>query len=319
LSHHLPVQRQLRRAQRGGKNRTPAAWHMTCLQERTSRNQARWPLRQIDRPMRTALNIDHPAHRCYDFYCRAMEMLLTAGVPFLVGGAFALQRYTGIARDTKDFDLFVRPDDMQRALEALAAGGYATELTYPHWLGKAWQGDDFVDIIFSSGNGVAEVDDSWFTHGIDDVVFGRNARLCPPEEIIWSKAFVMERERFDGADIIHLVRALGPRLDWPRLLERFGEHWRVLFSHLVLYTFVYPGARAQIPAWVIQQLASRLLDGHTDGPARANVCQGTLLSRSQYLIDVEEWGLQDARALPGGPMTAAETAIWTEAARTQEA
>src|SRR6476620_11210083 len=116
----------------------------------------------MDRQMRTAPNIDHPTHRCYDFYCHAMETLLIADVQFLVGGAFALQRYTGIARDTKDFDLFVRPGDIDRALAALSAVGYATELTYPHWLGKAWQGDDFVDVIFSSGNGVAEVDGGWF-------------------------------------------------------------------------------------------------------------------------------------------------------------
>ena len=91
----------------------------------------------------------------------------------------------------------------------------------------------------------------------------------------------------------------------------------MLFSHLLLFHFVYPGDRAQIPAWVMQQFASQLLnDVGDDG---AGVCQGTLLSRSQYLIDVEEWGFQDARALPGGPMTAAETAIWTDAARAQDA
>jgi hypothetical protein len=101
-------------------------------------------------------------------------------------------------------------------------------------------------------------------------------------------------------------------------MERFGEHWRVLLSHLVLYTFVYPGERSRIPSWVVRQLTRQLLECEGDDAASTGVCQGTLLSRSQYLIDVEQWGYRDARALPNGPMTAAETAIWTEAARAQD-
>jgi hypothetical protein len=271
--------------------------------------------------MQTAPNIklDRADHRCYDFYCHAMETLQAADVPFLVGGAFALQRYTGIARDTKDFDLFVRPDDVQRALAALAAVGYASELTFAHWLGKAWQGDDFVDIIFNSGNGVACVDDDWFAHAVEEVVFGRAVRLCPPEEIIWSKAFVQERERFDGADIIHLLRATATTLDWPRLLHRFGEHWRVLLSHLITYTFVYPGERANLPVWVLERLTRQALEQHDNDLSRAGICQGTLLSRAQYLPDVEAWGYRDARTISGGPMSATETAAWTDAARAESA
>ena len=62
----------------------------------------------------------------------------------------------------------------------------------------------------------------------------------PVEEMIWSKAFLMERERFDGADVPHLMRARQQRSNWPRLLPRFGEHWRVLLAHLVLFPYVYP-------------------------------------------------------------------------------
>jgi hypothetical protein len=27
------------------------------------------------------------------------------------------------------------------------------------------------------------------------------------EEMVWQKAFIMERERFDGADVVHLIQA----------------------------------------------------------------------------------------------------------------
>src|SRR5262249_13068499 len=160
----------------------------------------------------------------------------------LVGGAYALQHYTGVVRHTKDFDVFVRPVDCQRVLDVFSAAGYRTELSFPHWLGKVFGGHgDFVDVIFSSGNGVAPVDSGRVAHAVDARVVGEPVRLCPVEEIIWSKGYVLERERYDGADINHLLRACGRDLDWRRLLGRYGAHWRVLLSHLVLFGFVYPG------------------------------------------------------------------------------
>ena len=91
------------------------------------------------------------------FYCAAMRSMQDAGIPFLVGGAYALLVYAGIERHTKDFDLFVRPDDAERSLLALRAHGSRVEITFPHWLGKVFRGDDFVDVIWSSGSGVARV------------------------------------------------------------------------------------------------------------------------------------------------------------------
>src|SRR5438874_7887055 len=97
-----------------------------------------------------------------EFYRRAMNALAETGIRFLVGGAYAMERYTGIERHTKDLDLFVRPIDAPRVLEQFAAAGYRTELTHPHWLGKVYCEDAFVDVIFRSGNAVAEVDEGWF-------------------------------------------------------------------------------------------------------------------------------------------------------------
>ena len=97
-----------------------------------------------------------------DFYVDAVTRLNEARVPFLIGGAFAFERYTQIARDTKDLDIFVREADLPGAMALFVDAGYHTELTFPHWLGKVCSGPHFVDIIFSSGNGVARVDDSWF-------------------------------------------------------------------------------------------------------------------------------------------------------------
>ena len=160
-----------------------------------------------------------------EFYLDTLLRLKAAGVPFMVGGAFAFTRYASMHRDTKDLDLFVRPDDAAPVLGLMRSAGYRTELTFPHWLGKIHAGENFVDIIFSSGNGVARVDDRWFEHAVAGEVLGETVKLCPPEEMIWSKAFIQERERFDGADVLHLFYTLGaslalaahPRTIWRRL------------------------------------------------------------------------------------------------------
>jgi len=248
-----------------------------------------------------------------DFYLRSLRRLKESGIRFHVGGAYALARYTGIERHTKDLDLFVKPDDAGRVLKLFADSGHQTDLTFPHWLGKVYEGEAFPDIIFRSGNGVAAVDDEWLGHGEPDEVLGEPVALCPAEEILWQKSFVQERERYDGADVAHLLRARGDRLDWDRLLRRFGPNWRVLMAHLVLFGFVYPGERAKIPAGVEGELARRLAEETArPEPAGGTLCRGPLLSREQYLIDTGTWGYTDAR-LDSGVMTPQEIAHWTAA------
>jgi len=128
------------------------------------------------------------------FYFDALTQLSRSAVPFLVGGAFAFARYAGIERATKDLDLFVREEDIARALRSLRDRGYQVEVPFPHWLAKVHCGEPFIDLIFSSGNGVARVDDGWFEHAVKQEILGLPVRLCPAEEMIWSKAFVQERD-----------------------------------------------------------------------------------------------------------------------------
>jgi hypothetical protein len=250
----------------------------------------------------------------FRFYRDAFALLDTAAVPFLLGGGFAFAAYTGIARHTKDLDLFVRPRDARRTLETFAAAGYKGEMIFSHWLAKVYHGDDFVDVIFSSGNGLCIVDDPWFEHAPEAEVLETTVRLIPVEEMIWQKGYIMERERFDGADVLHLLRARGRELDWDRLLARFDPHWRVLFSHLVLFGFVYPDDTVSVPKRVLLDLADRL---RHDPPANGDgpVCGGPLLSRTQYLADTEEWGCADPRLAPLGRMSAKQVSRWTDAGR----
>ena len=244
------------------------------------------------------------------FYRRTLHVLSDAQVPFLVGGSHAFLHYTGIARDTKDLDLFVRYEDLQTALDALEQAGYRTERTFAHWLAKAFQGDDFVDLVYSSGNGVARIDDDWFDHSVESQVLGMPVRLAPAEELIWQKAFLMERERFDGGDVMHLLLRCGHSLDWDRLIARFDKNWRLLFSYLTLFSFVYPGVREPIPDAVYRNFLERA-GQPDDTPSEPPLCRGTLISRTQYLVDIGRWSFVDARIQPHGALTPEETVYWT--------
>ena len=129
--------------------------------------------------------------------------------------------------------------------------------------------------------------------------------------MIWSKAFIMERERYDGADVAHLFRHCSGLLNWDRLVRRFGANWRVLFSHLTLFGFIYPGERALIPSGLMRELTNRLLAELEEPTRNSKVCQGTLLSRAQYLVDVDEWGYEDARLAPRGTMSDEQITEWS--------
>jgi hypothetical protein len=247
------------------------------------------------------------------FYTDVMCALQGARVPFLVGGAYAFGHYTGIVRHTKDLDLFLRHNDLDRAQQALANAGYVSEVTARHWLAKARAGYDTIDLIFNSGNGICEVDEAWFMRAQEHAVLGIPVQICPSEEIIWQKAFIMDRERYDGADVAHLLHARATELDWDHLLSRFGPHWRVLLSHLILFRFVYPSERDSIPRDVMQELLDRLQREEQQPPTPEHVCQGTLLSRAQYLVDVGPWGYEDARRKPRGVMTEEDVREWTAA------
>ncbi len=103
-------------------------------------------------------------------------------------------------------------------------------------------------------------------------------------------------------------------MDWPRLIDRFGPHWPVLFSHLILFRYIYPSENECIPEAVLRGLSARWQTEIGAAPAADMPCRGVLLSRMQYLPDLERGGYSDVRLRPEGEMSDAEVKAWTDAA-----
>jgi len=136
-------------------------------------------------------------------------------------------------------------------------------------------------------------------------------KIAPVEELLWQKSFVMERERYDGADVAHILRSCAETLDWDRLMQRFDPFWQLLLSHLTLFAFIYPSERHRVPQRVMMDLIGRLQTEMSSAASDNRVCRGTLISRGQYLLDIGRYGYQDARLLPSGNMSAEDAVYWT--------
>jgi hypothetical protein len=229
-------------------------------------------------------------------YKRALEALTTAGVPFVVAGAYAIYEHTGIYRKTKDLDLFFEPSAVVRAARALRDAGFVTRLEDSHWLAKAISGDYFVDLIYGMGNGVALIDGEWLRHSIQGMLAATPVRIAPAEELLWHRLFIGERHRHDMADILHLILCVGDTFDWERLMARAGPHWQLLLGQLLAFNYVYPAYRSNVPAWVYEQLIERARADTGNDVDDPDFTRGPLISRFSFAIDVREWGFTDPTA-----------------------
>ena len=248
-----------------------------------------------------------------EVYRRALEALNAASLPYVVAGAYAIYEHTGIYRKTKDLDLFFEPTSIVAAARALRAVGFVTRLEDDHWLAKATAGECFIDLIYGMGNGVALIDaesmieaarsakergarEFWIQHSHPSILAACPVRIAPPEELIWHRLFISERHRHDMSDIVHVILCHGETLNWERLVDRVGEHWPLLLSQILMFNYVYPGYRTNIPNWVHEQLLERVrgqIGCNEDDP---NFTRGPLISRFSFTIDTREWRFNSPRA-----------------------
>jgi len=224
-----------------------------------------------------------------------LSLLEQKKVPFAVSGAFALRQHTGIFRCTKDLDLFLTVDNAPCALAYLKQNGFETEICDPVWLSKAHRDDFYVDLITGMSNAAIVVEESWIQRARPAVIYGVPARVLAPEELIASKLFVTRRERFDGADIAHVIYGTEGRLGWDRVIEIVGEHWEMLLWALVLFRYVYPAQTHYVPASLWQDLLTRFQNAVIE-PDPAARFRGSLVDENMFAIDVREWGLANVLA-----------------------
>ena len=228
------------------------------------------------------------------FYCEVLQQMAASQIPFLVSGTYALASYTGIDRPTKDVDVFTTAGDALKMLSYFKAHGFDVEIVDERWLARITRGDLFVDVIYNMPTASTHVTKEWFDNAPSAELFGAQVHLVPPTEFIWSKIFVQDHHRFDGADVAHMILKCHEQVDWRRLLSHMELYWEVLLMALLNFRFVYPSEREVVPAWLLDDLLQRLRDqAAVKGPAK-KVCRGRIFSPRDYAVDVEQWGFSDA-------------------------
>jgi hypothetical protein len=249
------------------------------------------PNAQESLPVTSSVPMEVPEEQATLFE-EVLSVLEEKRVPYAVSGAFALRQHTGICRFTKDLDLFMTAESSKRAFAYLRERGFDCEVCDPVWLAKARKDEFFVDLITGMSNGVIVVEDSWIERARPAVVHGVTTRVLAPEELVASKLFVAKRERFDGADIAHVIYGTYKAFDWKRELDLVGENWEILFWSLVLFRYVYPAQTHYVPSEVWQELLEKFQKALATRDPKARF-RGSLVDENMFAIDLNEWGLDN--------------------------
>lgn len=148
---------------------------------------------------------------------RAIGALRDADVPFLLAGSLASWARGG-PPTRHDLDLIVKPEDAERALDALVDCGMRPERPVEEWLLKAWDGDVLVDLIFDP-RGV-RVDDELLERSEELHVLSTSIPVLALEDLLASKLHALDEHRLDFTPVLQIARALREQIDWPALRDR---------------------------------------------------------------------------------------------------
>ena|SRR5436190_388327 len=213
-------------------------------------------------------------------YRLALDAMREVGLRFMIGGGFAFAAYTGRWRDTKDIDLYVKPQDRQSAIEALTRAGfedYYRRLPYDRkWIYRGIRSDVIVDIIWAMANQRAQVDNSWLQRAPVLSIRGEKLSVIPVEELVWCKLYILQRDRCDWTDIFNVLYARGGRIDWKHLIRRLEDDAPLLHALLTVYGWLCPRSALQVPRSFWRCRPTRVVDPH-------------IASRRSKLLDSRGW------------------------------
>jgi hypothetical protein len=214
----------------------------------------------------------------WTIYQEVIQQARSLGIQFAFGGAFATAVYTGELRNTKDFDFYILPaerDAMVRAITRAGLEDHFDRLRYDRsWIYRASLDDVIVDVIWAMANHRAEVDQHWLDRGQTVLMRGVTLRAIPIEELIWSKLYVLQRERCDWTDVLNLIDAQVDSIDWVWLLDRLDEDAPLLGGALSVYCWLAADRAHLIPSPIRQRLRLDPLEGPAGrdlAQARANL------------------------------------------------
>ncbi len=232
----------------------------------------------------------------WDIYLRVIRLATQRCIPFAIGGGFAFSHYSRRWRNTKDIDLYVVPDDRDAMIEITRVAGladYYSVLPYDRrWIYRSFvavgsasdhpPADIIVDIMWQMANYRAQADGQWLSRGDLVSIRGWKLRMLPAEELLWSKLYILQKDRCDWGDLLNILYSRGSQLDWDHLVARVGDDKPVLAALVQLFTWACPGRALALPRglWNVLGLAA---------PTAALVTPDGVDRQRVRLLDSRDW------------------------------
>ena len=166
-------------------------------------------------------------------------------------------------------------------LRYLGFGDYHELLPYDrNWIYRGYKDGGIVDVIWQMANYRTACGDDWLTRGPTIMLYDQSVRLLAPEELMWSKLYVMQRERCDWPDLLNIVHAVGPEMDWDHLLRCVGDDAPLVGGLLNVFGWLCPARARQLPEWLWDRLGLR-------GPDQGPSCEDN--PKHVRLLDSRDW------------------------------
>ena len=158
--------------------------------------------------------------RLIDTMKRAAAVLRDNDVPFALGGGLACWARGG-PQTEHDVDFILKPEDAERAQQALGDAGFRTETPPEPWLLKAFDGEILVDLIFNPKGG--PVDDAQLARAEQLEVAAMPLRVASVEDVMVQKLLALTEQEPDYTAVLEIARALREQIDWDDVHARTKE------------------------------------------------------------------------------------------------
>jgi hypothetical protein len=163
---------------------------------------------------------DDDFDKLLDTMKRAAAALRDADVPFALTGGLAVWARGG-PRTEHDVDFLVKPEDAERAQEALVGQGLRGERPAEEWLLKAWDGDRMIDLIFDPAGG--PIDDGWLDRAQQIEVYAITMPVAALEDVLVTKLMALNEQDLDYGPVLETARSVREQIDFDAVRQRTAD------------------------------------------------------------------------------------------------
>ncbi|MFL5824200.1 MAG: nucleotidyltransferase family protein [Solirubrobacteraceae bacterium] len=175
----------------------------------------------------------------------AVATLRDRDIPFMLGGSLAAWARGG-PEPKKDLDLMLKPQDAERALEALRQAGMEPERPPEEWLVKAWHNGVLVDLIFSPSG--LELTDDVLARADTLSVMAVATPVMALEDALVTMLMALDEHGLDYTRLVAIARSLREQIDFPRLQARTADSpYAQAFFTLAEELDIAPAPQATVP------------------------------------------------------------------------